>query len=206
MRTKLLFLIALIFIVACQPANIKNQLIELGAIPSDHTSEYLTVYKKHTVTNRIYEEFETKCIISVTPFTKEFLEAYLKERMLFLKENDFLTLQDRERQVNEKNIKFFVSFYTPNPDFSDLEKPNSIWQVYLEKSDKTRLLPLAIRKSSESYPVTNHFFPSLDPWSSPYIVIFPRFKDEKVNLKDGEEFKLVFKSVIGTSIFNFKNI
>lgn len=207
MIKKLALILSLTFIlVCCQTASIKKQLVELGAIPSEHTSEYLNVYKKYTLTQKIYEEFETKCIISVTSFTKEFVDAYLKERMDFLKETDFLVLQDREKQINEKNIKFFVSFYTPNPEFTDLEKANSIWQVYIERQDKTRLLPLAIRKNTEPYPVINHFFPSLDPWSTPYILIFQRYKDDNLNLKDGEEFKLVFKSVIGTTYFNLKNI
>lgn len=207
MKNKICVIFLLIILLSCQQSNIRNQLIELGAIPSEHTSEYLEVYKKHNKTMKIYSEFETKAIISVTPFTIDFLNAYLKERKLFLKENDFFTLEDRERQIISKNFKFFVSFYTPNPDFNDLEKPGSIWQVFIEKSDGTKILPLAIRKSTETYPVLNHFYPALDPWSYPYIVIFPRYnKDDVQYLKEGEEFKLVFKSVLGTSVFIFKNL
>ncbi len=202
---KTLFIFFTFFLFSCSVSDIKRELVELGAIPAGHTSEYLETFKKNSLTSRIYEEFETKAIIGVTYFTNDFLEAYLKERRLFLKEADFLTLQDREKQINEKNLKFFISFYTPNPDFTDLEKPNSIWQVFIEKNDGSRLLPLSVRKSTEPYPVLNHFFPTLDPWSSPYIAIFPRFIDEKKSLNDGEEFKLVFKSVLGTTIFNFKN-
>ncbi len=202
---KTLFIFFTFFLFSCSVSDIKRELVELGAIPAGHTSEYLETFKKNSLTSRIYEEFETKAIIGVTYFTNDFLEAYLKERRLFLKEADFLTLQDREKQINEKNLKFFISFYTPNPDFTDLEKPNSIWQVFIEKNDGSRLLPLSVRKSTEPYPVLNHFFPTLDPWFSPYIAIFPRFIDEKKSLNDGEEFKLVFKSVLGTTIFNFKN-
>lgn len=203
-KTSLLLVILVLF--ACQHSNLKNQLIELGAIPSDHTSEYLEVYKKVSVTQKIYSEFETKAIIAVTPFTLEFLNAYLNERRLFLRESDFSILEERERQINSKNLKFFVSFYTPNPDFNDLDKPNSIWQIFIEKSDATKILPLAIRKSTETYPVLNHFFPLLDPWSSPYLIIFPRFNNDVSNLQSGEEFMLVFKSVLGTSTFIFKNL
>lgn len=196
----------MVLLLSCQTSNIKNQLIELGAIPATHTSHYLEVYKKVSITQKIYSQFETKCIIAVTPFSKEFVDAYLNERRLFLKEVDYPSFEERERQINEKNIKFFVSFYTPNPDFNDLEKTNSIWQVFIETTDNRRLLPLAIRRSSEPYPVLNHFFPSLDPWSVPYIITFPRYKNSELIIKEGEEFKLVFKSVIGTSLFTFKNI
>lgn len=200
----ILFFILTCLITSCTFSQLKDRLIELGAIPPDHTSEYLEIYHKTTKNLKIYSEFETKAIISVTPFTPSFLEAYLQERKLFLKEADFLQLEERERQIQEKNFKFFVSFYTPNPDFNDLDKSNSVWQIYIEKSH-TKILPLAIRKSTEPYPILNHFFPNLDPWSYPYLIIFPKFKDNMPLLEKGEEYRLVFKSVLGEAVFTFTN-
>lgn len=199
------FFTLLLFLTACSSSKLKEELVNIGALPKEHTSQYLQIYNKHTQTQKIYDQFETKSIISVTYFSKEFLDGYLNERNLFLKETDFLILQEREKQINEKNLKFFISFYTPNPDFCDLEKTNSIWNVFIEKSNGTKILPAAIRKSSEPSPVLNHFFPAIDPWSVPYIAIFPRFIDEKRSIAENEQFKLIFRSVLGTTIFTFNN-
>lgn len=205
MIKKFLLLSLFLFLTACSSSKLKEELVSLGALPKEHTSQYLQIYNKYTQTKKIYDQFETKSIISVTYFSKEFLDGYLNERNIFLKESDFLVLQERERQISEKNLKFFISFYTPNPDFSDLDKQHSIWNVFIEKSNGIKIIPTAIRKSSEPYPVLNHFFPAIDPWSVPYIVIFPRFIDEKRSIIENEQFKLIFRSVLGTAIFTFNN-
>jgi hypothetical protein len=191
-----------IVLVSCSAQGIKKDLSEVGAIPKE-TSKYYDVLKANSKTGKIYDQFETKAIIRTTYFSSKFLKAYLNERKSYHNESQYGQFAEREETVNQKNIKFFVGFYTPNPDYTELEKISSMWQIYVEKPDGTKLLPLSVKKINEPYPLLNHFFSELDTWSTPYSVVFSKTDAEKPVLQQGEGFKLVFKSIFGISSFSF---
>lgn len=199
MKKTVIFLI-LIILTSCSK-NLKNSLEELGVLPRQQSNEYLKAFVSATKSYKYYDQFETKSIIKVTYFSSSFLNSYLEERKKFMKEEEYKYLEDKERQIKKSTIRFFISLYTPEPEFSNLLSTKNIWQIYIENNAGHKIKPVAIKKAQEPYQVLNYFFPTLDSWATPYYITFelePNF------LKERENFKLFFKSVVGYGEFNFQ--
>lgn len=202
MKKRILLALLTILLLSCS-SGIKRELQTLGVIPREQSKEYLDAFVKATKQIKYYEQFETRSIIKVTYFSNNFLKAYLDERKKYMKNEDFLAFEDREKSLKTKTIKFFTSFYTPDQTYANLDKQKDLWQVYIEKGDGKRLLPTSIKKDTEPYPSLSYFFPTVDPWSTPFIITFNLYENEKPILKEGDAFKLVFKSVLSYSEFSF---
>jgi hypothetical protein len=196
---KILLIIFLMFFLGCSN-NTKSRLEELGILPKEQSKEYLSAFINATKSYRYYDQFETKSIIKVTYFSQSFLNAYLKERKKFMKDTEYEMLADKELQLKKSTIRFFVSLYTPNPDYSNL-KGEKIWNVYLENERGEKIYPQSINKSLEPYQITNYYFPTLDTWATPYYITFA---NDGSFVKNNEKMKLIFKSVISQSDFVFQ--
>lgn len=197
---KILFFICIIFFFGCSD-KLKVRLEELGIIPKEQSKEYLTNFIDVTKSYKYYDQFETKSIIKVTYFSEPFLNAYLKERKKFMTESEYEMFSDKELQIKKSTIRFFVSLYTPDSDYSNLKSDKKIWNIYLENERGQKIYPQSINKVSEPYQIISYFFPTLDTWAVPYYITF---SNDGGFLKNKENFKLIFKSVISYSEFKFQ--
>lgn len=190
MKKLVIFLIFLI-IYSCSTQELK----ELGALPKKENIEYLKVLNNYTKTYKLYDEFATKAIVSATMFSEEFLKYYFKERERYSKEEDFKIFTDRETFLNKNYFRFFVSFYTPKEELSDIDKSNSVWNIYIESSDGKKISPFSIKKAEENYDILNHYFPYLDPWAKSFYI---NFKKEDLDFSKENTLTLKFVSILGT--------
>ncbi len=170
-----------------------SKLAELGAVPKKDKSSYISTLNRYTVSKKLYEEFQTKALITATIFTEQFLTDYSKEREQYSKPEDFNIFLDKEKFLVDNYIRFFVSFYSPKEDFTELEK-STLWNIYLETSDGKKIYPFSIKKAEESKDVLTHYFPYLDYWSKPYFI---NFKKTDIELSREKTLTLHFISVLG---------
>ncbi len=196
---KIFLLFSIIIIYGCSN-HLKIRLEELGVLPKKQSSEYLTHFANATKFYKYYDQFETKSIIKVTYFSEPFLNAYLRERKKFMTDQEYEILSNKERQIKTSTIKFFVSIYTPDPDYSNIKDKKNIWNIYLENEKGEKRYPISINRVTEPYQIISYFFPTLDYWASPYYLTF---ENDGLFVKNKENFKLIFKSVIGYTEFNF---
>ena len=83
----------------------------------------------------------------------------------------------------EQKLEFFVSFYTPDPKWNDLDKKNSIWNLYVETAGGNRIEPASIENISRDDARTKNFYPYIGPWSEAYVVSFKKPADLSGNFK-----------------------
>ena len=123
-------------------------------------------------------------LISATYKTNEFRESYAAEYI-----NTFMLdgekgdeLMKGEMEAPKKHHEFFLSIHTPNKEWSDLEKKEPIWALYLVNDAGETVSPLNIKRVKERGPGVVRFYPYFTEWSVGYTVKFP------LNLPDGREF------------------
>lgn len=197
---KIAFLIFVLFFLSCSGKELKKELTEFGALPKGENKSYLSTLDKYTKSYKLYDQFETKALVSATIFSDDFIKAYTTEREKYSKPEDFKIFQDKEKFLVDNYFRFFVSFYTPKEDLIDIEKPNSGWNIYLETSDGKKIIPHSIKKADESRDILNHYFPYLDYWSKPYYI---NFKKTDIDFVKEKSLTLNFISVLGKISLTF---
>lgn len=193
---KVIFFIVFLSMLSCSTKELK----ELGALPKKENPEYEKTLAKYTKTYRLYDQFETKAIVSATIFNEDFIKSYVKERERYSKTEEFQAFLDRENFLLKNYLRFFVSFYTPNEELIDLDKTNSVWKVFLETSDGKRIYPFSIKKAEEHRDVLTHYFPYLDYWAKPYYI---NFKKDEIDFSKEKKLILNFISVLGKISLEF---
>ncbi len=166
----------------------------MGALPKKESSEYTVIQKKYTKTYKLYDQFETKAIVTATIFSEEFVKSYIKEKETYLKDEDFKQFSDRETFLVSNYIRFFVSFYTPKEDLMDIDKKSNYWDIHLETADGKKIYPFSIKKAEEPRDVLSHYFPFLDYWAKPYYI---NFKKDEIDFSKGKTITLNFISILG---------
>lgn len=146
-------------------------------------SGYTSVLQRWTREGKVYADFETNLLISATFKSKQFRESYIEEYSLvyMLNGEKLKKLVKGENEALNNYHEFFVSIHTPLREWSDLERKESIWAVYLINDAGDRVSPLEIKKVKERGPTVKSFYPYLDDWSVAYTIKFP------LNLVDGRQ-------------------
>lgn len=164
---------------------------------------YDDILKAWTRSVKVYNGLDTTIYATATFKSPEFREAYTIRYTDAVKAEDALkkTLFDKETGDYEKYNEFFMSVYTPAAEWNDLDKPNSVWKLYLEDGRGARLTPISVKAVDREDALAKEFFPYLDAWSIAYVVRFPKYTEtgtEPIPGKDTEALKLVIAGVPGT--------
>lgn len=167
---------------------------------ADYNPTYKEVLSKWTKNTRIYSNSNSETIIvDATYKSDEFRSAFVKEyskiyglnRKVSNKKTVYSEIISNSKD-DDKYLEFFVSLYTPNPSWNDLDKKNSIWDVYIETSDGKQIPATTIVKSDKEDARTVKFYPYIGPWSKAYVLKFPVSK-----IVDTKSLHLTFYSVKG---------
>lgn len=142
---------------------------------------YHATLEKWTREKKVYESFETKLIINATYKTKEFRESYADEYTdaFMLDAERANKLKNDEIEAANKYHEFILAIHTSDPDWSDLEKREPIWALYLVNNVGEMVSPIDIKKLKEKGPAVTRFYPYFTEWSVGYTVKFP------LNLQNG---------------------
>lgn len=158
-------LTAVLFLVSCATQKVTKP-AEIG---------YRSVLQKWTRDGKVYSDFETKLLVKATFKTEEFRESYVREysAVYMLDTDKAEKLAKDEIEVPRGYHEFFISIHTPIHEWSDLERKEPIWALYLVNDMGERVSPLEIKKLRERGPNITRFFPYFDDWSVGYSVKFP---------------------------------
>lgn len=138
---------------------------------------YDEVLNAWTAGAKVYEGIETRLIATATykafSFRKAYIERYAKSYQI---DDDYKkSLIERERVVAEDSNEFFLSVYTPEERWNDLDSKDSVWRLFLEDDTGKRLIPISVKRVEKGDPFIREFFPYVDPWSLVYTVRFPKY-------------------------------
>lgn len=145
--------------------------------PEESRPDYSKVLDKETRSAKIYSGLDAVLFMTATYKTMEFREAYVD---LYVKgyEVDQVyreALLERARDDNDKYNEIFFTAYTPESKWNDFDRRDSVWRLYLEDSEGNRLTPVSVTRVDAGDPLVKRFFPYFDPWSSGYLVRFPKY-------------------------------
>ncbi|MEK6531831.1 MAG: hypothetical protein AABZ23_04985 [Deltaproteobacteria bacterium] len=131
---------------------------------------------------KVFQDFSTRLYLSATYKTMDFRASYVERYSAAYQadEEARLKLLEKEEEEALKFDDFFVVVYTPEKQWNDLDKKDSIWRLFLEDASGVKSGPAFITRLSRASPLEREFYPHLDEWSVAYEVRFlkqPRAED-----------------------------
>lgn len=169
--------------------------------PSDLKSEpnYQSVIARHTVFFRKYDGFHESFRAHATLLSPEAREAIVKQRAKYLEWDSQKIQAERDRSAQEMStqVQFFLQLYTPEVDYNDLGKYNSIWKIYLV-IDGHRFEGKVVKVHGKPIEF-QAIYPQYDSFSRPYLLTFNVATSDVVR----HDVKLVMASTLGDAEFNF---
>ena len=186
----LLLLLAAVVLAACAGPG-RSAVKRYGAALDDSTRSD-TIYSGIEARAYLYATYKTP------GFRRAYIERYLEEYDLDEDYREALIASEDERSA--RTNEFFIALYTPEDEWNDLDRKDSVWKLYLEDSSGARLTPLSITKVDGRDPLIREFFPFFDLWSSAYTVEFPKYSAaglEPFPGKEAESMRLIITGPLG---------
>lgn len=161
--------------------------------------EYKSLIADHTTsTNRysgIYQTFQG----DMTILNSTVRAAIVQRRSDFLQWDNKRYQQEREKAFQEMSAfaTFFLRYYSPENDYDDLHKPNTIWKVYLEFNGQR--YEGKVKKLTDKLIEVQRIYPRFDRFSTPYEITFniPMSSVEQASCR------VTLTSSLATSVFEF---
>lgn len=164
---------------------------------------YFSELSRWTRSKEVFKGLEDRLYISATFKSRAFRKAYAEYYAESYRLDSVYrqALLKREMDQAEKYNELFFTVYTPEEDWNDFNKKDSVWKMYLEDNHGNRLTPISIETLEGSSSIVREFFPYFDLWSTAYVVRFPKYAvrgTEPIPGKDTEYVKLVVTGVLGS--------
>lgn len=171
-----------------------------GGVKTPPAEDYFKVLERWSRGQKVYEGLEARLYMNATYKTAEFRRAYMERyaRSYELGAEHVKSLAERENEQAEAFNEFFFTAYTPDEALNDFDRPETVWQMYIEDESGNRSRPISITPVDTSEQVMREFFPYFDLWSKAYTVKFPKYVDggAEINPEKGPV-KLVVTGVMG---------
>lgn len=159
--------------------------------------EYDAALKRWTGSEKVYEQLETRLIVSSTYKSGAFRDAWSDEyaRRYLLSDAERDEVKRREHADADSYHEFFFAAYTPESRWNDFSKRESIWKVRLFDDAGNSVEPLVVTKVKNDDPKLHAFYPYFTLWTKAYVVKFP-----KGGLSaDSKSLRLQFSSALGAA-------
>jgi len=155
-------ILLIVIFAGCQGCQIASSVKQFEASSDPYQgSTYKTVLMKWTNEACIYRGLDLELMTSATFKSPEFREAYANEyvRTYNLASEEKEKLIKDQKQASLIYNDFIMSAYVPDKKLNDFNKKDSIWKIYLNAGNETKIKPLEIRKIKKIDAVLTHFFP-----------------------------------------------
>ena len=161
---------------------------------------YIPIYKRYTQTVKEYSGFHNTYEARMTFQHSQLNTMRLRRKGHYLRWSLDRFQKEREKLFQEMSTEArgFLLFYTPEIEYDDLNKPNTIWKVYLE-FDGQRYEGKAV-KAKEKRIELQAQFPDIDAFSSSYFVTFPL----PTSVVEDQAFTIILTSSVGTAKYVIK--
>lgn len=162
--------------------------------------QYLPIYRRYTSTKKEYSGFHNTFEARLTFLHSELNTLRLRRKGHYLRWSLDRFQKEREKLFQEMSVEAgaFLLFYTPENEYDDLNKPNTIWKLYLE-FDGQRYEGKVV-KASEKRIELQAQFPDIDPFSTSYFVTFPL----PTSVVQDQDFTIILTSSVGIAKFVIK--
>lgn len=194
-------IILLLFIVF----NLSSCMSAEDKLVKRHYNKSLRIYSDDA---KIYKGVDGQLFWEATyrnaAFQEAYIEEYLRRYKLTPEKRDAFILTIKEN--SEKYNEFFVSVFTQDSEWNDLDLSQSLWRLYLENDKGNRVEPISIKKHISDDHFYREFFPYLDPWSVGYTVRFPKLDSNgiEISLEESSFVKLTITGAKGGSTLTWK--
>lgn len=144
-----------------------------GAKNMQASKAYLSLADQLSVEDELYSGFSNVFHYSATLLSEELSQSQLAELKRVRLWSDAELNKERRKVIESiaNETKIFMSFYTPEIRYNDLNESSSVWRVFLDVEG--RRYTAKISKSSTNYADTRSLYPKHTPWGKPYILKFP---------------------------------
>jgi len=162
-------------------------------------SSYRKLVDQRTRSTKQYEGFYQTFQVSATLVDNELESAILQRKSDFSQWNESTSRKERDRAMNEMaaSTRVLLKFYSPENDYDDLHKPDTIWKTYLNVGG-TRYEG-KVKKLTEKLVELKNVLPYTDRFSSVYEVTF----NIPTTSVEGQAAKFTLTSSLGTAEFDF---
>lgn len=158
-------------------------------------SKFTETVTQWTRNGKIYSNLDTIMLVDALYQDWTVRQEYISElsRQSFLTEEKERELYDELKKKNEEVVEFMVAVYTPDTNWNDLEKENSIWNIFLQAHEGPRISPSSIKKISQRKIPLKRFYPFITVWRTVYQVEFPKEEFSE----DSKEMSLILGGMLG---------
>lgn len=171
-----------------------------GPIDASSIGEYVSLVERHTRHTNQYSGLYQTFQADVTILDADMQNASLRQRAHYQGWDQKLFQMEREKVVQEQiaYAKFFLRFFAGDRDYDDLNKPKTIWKVYLEYGGSR--FEGKITRIKDKLVELRNLYPNMDRFSSPYEITF---NIPMATVERGRS-KVVLTSSMGTAEFVFE--
>jgi hypothetical protein len=161
--------------------------------------EYAALLNKYTHKTNQYSGLYQTFQADVTILNSEVQSALVRQRASFQGWDEKQFQMEREKSIQEASAysKFFLRFFAGDRDYDDLNKPKTIWKVYLDFNGSR--FEGKIKKLPEKNVELSALFPNMDHFSTGYEITFSL---PMTTLETGTS-KITLTSSLGTAQFVF---
>ena len=161
------------------------------------------VYSDTLVANtrsaRKYEGFYQLFQVHVTRLTSEVQGMVLQRKGHYYQWSRQQYLQEKQNDLKTRSTEaqFFIQFFTPDVLYDDLNKPKTIWRLYLEWNGQR--YEGTVKKVIAKPVEIQSLYPTFDRFSTPYMVTF----QIPMNAVEQSGSRVLLTSSIGQAEFVF---
>ena len=199
MKRLLFVLTAMTIFVSCssKPATTNDNIV--GPVGD---SNYKPVVKKFSHNQKEYSGFHNTFQATMTLLNSEVQNLALQRRGHFLQWDLEKAREEREKMFQEmsQGTQVFLAFFSPENDYDDLDKPKTIWKVYLEHEGERYEGKVA--KAKEKFVELRELYPYIERFHTGYYVTF----NIPMTAIESSDLKVVLTSSLGNGEFPFPGI
>jgi hypothetical protein len=170
-------LIASLFMTGCSTSSTSPDKIEAASTVAAETvgspSDYVSTVARWTQFEQGYDKFAQSFKVAGTVLSRELVDAQVR-----LDGENFNWSADQKEQNRQKALydlqtqtTVLVSLYTAKDEDNNLDKSNSVWNLFLDVNGK-RLVPQSVKRIFENRASLLQKYPHLEIWNKNYYVKF----------------------------------
>ncbi len=192
-------LITFLMLTAC---GSKQEKVSDNIVGPVKNANYKPVIKKFSSNKKEYSGFHNTYQATMTLLNSEVQNMALQRRGHFLQWDLEKARKEREKMFQEmsQNTRVFLAFFSPENDYDDLNKPKSIWKIYLEFEGERYVG--TVKKTSEKFVELKEIYPYIERFHTPYYVTF----NIPMSAIESKNIKVILTSSLGNGEFPFPGI
>lgn len=158
---KVLLSLSMLFTLSCSSRG------KLEQKNDDYLADLKSLTRSTDQYSGLYQTFQA----DITFLNTALQTTMVQRQAEFMQWDEKKTQQERERafQSMAAQTKFFMRFYTPESEYDDFTKGNSMWKIYLEQNG---LRHEGKVKKVDRVSEVQSLYPHSDRFSTPYEVTF----------------------------------